>query len=197
MTASLSYRILSLGRAASLFGGLLLAGWPALAQGPEVTKQCAMLPAAKVRAVFGAFDDVMASGGYIPGGEVPNVAKVHEMSISTCVFRRQSTREVLQIIADWYPSFDDAAEGFEHASRAQSHGVPYYTKGVKKGPIQVFEGKGRSLAYLSNSVVMAHWLAVNGTSVQPTEVPGERLTPLLVEILCPAFPACKVPALKP
>ena len=197
MKTSPSCRFSRLGRVASLFGSLLLAGWPALAQGPEVTKECVMLPAAKVRAVFGAFDDVMASGGYIPGGEVPHVAKVHEMSISTCVFRRQSTREVLQIIANWYPSFDDAAEGFEHASQAESHGVPYYTKGVKKGPIQVFEGNGRSLAYLSNSVVMAHWLVVKGTSVQPADVPGKRLTPLLVSILCPEFPTCKIPALKP
>jgi hypothetical protein len=197
MRASSSCRFSRLGRVASLAGSLLLAGWPALAQEPEVTKECPMLPAAKVRTVFGAFDDVMASGGYIPGGEVPNVLKVHEVSITTCVFRRQSTREVLQIIANWYPSFDAAAEGFEHAGQAQSHGVPYYTKGVKQGPIQVLEGKGRSLAYLTNSVVMAHWLAVKGTSLQPADVPGARLTPLVVSILCPEFPKCRIPALKP
>ncbi len=153
---------------------------------------CSLVPTQKVQAVFGSYTQVMHTGHYLPGGEVPGVVKMFEANMMTCFFRK-ANGQFLQIIAYWYPSTNDAMAGFEHASKGESKGVPYFTSGSKQGPAQFFEGKGRSLGYLGQSVVIVHWLQSGAKGVGPVDVPGSRLTQIGLSVLCPNFPNCKVP----
>ena len=109
----------------------------------------------------------------------------------TCAFRK-ANGEILQIIGYWYPSTDDANNGFVHASKGESKGVPYFTSGSKHGAAQFFEGKGRSLGLLGQRVVIVHWLTMAGHGVEPMSVPGSRLTTIGLAVLCPHAPDCKM-----
>jgi len=133
---------------------------------------------AKVQAIFGPYDRAMTNSGEIEGAEIPSVAKVRETTMYTCTFQRASTREVLQIIANVYPSTTEATSAFTEASKVKNAGGPFYTSSRQVGKMQVFEGPGRSLSVVDTEVVILHWQTVQGAKLLPVDKPGSTLTPI-------------------
>lgn len=44
--------------------------------------------------------------------------------------------------------------------------------------LQVFEGPGRSLAYVDSRLVIVHWMVAQAGKLMPSNTPGATLTPL-------------------
>jgi hypothetical protein len=133
---------------------------------------------AKVQTIFGAYDRALFNGGVVEGGEIPNVVKVRELTLYTCVFQRDKTRETLQFIANFYPDAAQALDAFHEASRAKNAAGAFYTSSRQDGNLQVFEGPGRSLAYADTRVVIVHWMAAQNGKLVASSTPGATLTPL-------------------
>jgi len=154
-----------------------------------IEKGCKMLPEAKVKAVFGAFDDVTFRGTYLQEKNFGSHGRIPGQNLSACDFKRNATGEVLKILGNLYENDEDASKAFATASKAPG----FYTKGVKMGPIQILEGKGRSFGYLGTRTVKVEWLIGEDTK----DMAGSNLTPLVVTVICPNYPDCKVSASKP
>lgn len=133
---------------------------------------------AKAQAIFGAYDRALYNGGDVEGGEIPNLVKVRELSMYTCVFQRAKTGEVLQFIANFYPDPAQALDAFHEASGVKNAAGPFYTSSRQDGKLQVFEGPGRSLAYSDSRVVIVHWLVGQRGKLLASTTPGSTLTPL-------------------
>ncbi len=54
----------------------------------------------------------------------------------------------------------------------------------------MFEGKGRAVGYVNNSMAIVHWMIVKGTVPEPADVPGEKLVPIIIGSICSRYPDC-------
>jgi hypothetical protein len=132
----------------------------------------------KVQSIFGKYDRAMTNSGLIEGAEIPNVAKVRDATMYTCVFQRQASMESLEIIANVYPSETEAASAFSESSHVKNASGPYYTSSRQVGKMQLFEGPGRSLSHVGDQVVIIHWQAFKGGKLVPVDRPGSVLMPI-------------------
>lgn len=159
--------------AASLF--VSANAWAQDTQDPQPTAGCSFKGVADtVKQVFGAYDNAMQNGGALPGVVV---------NMTTCVFRRASSREVLRAVLERVATSQDADKAFQLAIKAKDTDGPYYTSDLQKEGVQMRVGRGRVAAHEGNHVVLVSWQVVAPPRIHSKDVPGDKLAPIALAVL--------------